>query len=186
MNTIIRFTHFWFSDHYSAQASGKLFCCFLWNLRHENWEKSWNPGQNLPLTLSVSWIPGQCLYWIPRQYCCYNDAFAAALWLFRLFWVINFWKAEELKLIQFYNDGNCFDWHEKSQSTNRDTHDWYQNCSMSSNNGRLWWSAELVMYSEMITSIFSSSGSRLSRWYRAISDKKFFSQPQRATEVTSL
>ena len=49
-------------------------------------------------------------------------------------------KAEELELIQVYIKGNCFDWHEKSQSTNRDTHDWYQNKSMSSNNGRFWWS----------------------------------------------
>ena len=36
-------------------------------------------------------------------------------------------KAEELELNQFYIKGNCFDRHEKSQSTNRDTHDWYQN-----------------------------------------------------------
>ena len=46
---------------------------------HENWEKSWNPGQNFSLMLGVSWIPRQCLSWIPRQYCCYNDTFAAAL-----------------------------------------------------------------------------------------------------------
>ena len=100
---------------------------FSWNPGHENWEKSWSPGQNFSLKLSVSWIPRQCLSWIPRQYCCYNDTFAAALWLVRWFWVIIFGKVEKFKLIQFYINGTCFDWHEKSQSTNRDTHDWYQN-----------------------------------------------------------
>ena len=96
-------------SHYSAQCTGKLFCSFSWKPGHENWEKSWNPGQNLPLMLSVSWIPRQCLSWIPRHYCCYNDAFTAALWLVRLFWLIYIWKAEELKLFQFYINGNCFD-----------------------------------------------------------------------------
>ena len=95
--------------------------------------------------LSVSWIPRLCLSWIPRQYCCYIDTFAAALWLVRWFWVIIFGKAEKFKLIQFYINGTCFDWHEKSQSTNRDTHKWCQNCSMSSNNGRLWWSGSLFI-----------------------------------------
>ena len=52
---------------------------FSWNPGHENSEKLWNPRQNLPLMLSVSWIPRQCLSWIPRQHCCYNDTFAAAL-----------------------------------------------------------------------------------------------------------
>ena len=118
----------------------QAFCCFSWNPGHENWEKLWNPGQNLPLMLSVSWIPRQCLSWIPRQHCCYNDTFAAALWLVRWFWVIIFGKVEKFKLIQFYIKGNCFDWHEKSQSTNRDTRDWYQNWSMSLKSGRFWWS----------------------------------------------
>ena len=131
------------SSDITITVQGKLFCCLSWNPGHENWEKSWNPGQNFPLMLSVSWIPRQCLSWIPRQYCCYNDAFAAALWLVRWFWVIIIGKAKELKLNQFYINGNCFDWHEKSQSTNRDTQDWYQNCSMSSNNGRLWWCGSL-------------------------------------------
>ena len=62
---------------------GQAFRCFSWNPGHENWEKSWNPGQNFSLMLSVSWIPRQCLSWIPRQYCCYNDTFAAALWSVR-------------------------------------------------------------------------------------------------------
>ena len=68
---------------FALQCTGKLFCCLSWNPGHENWEKSWNPGQNFSLMLSVSWIPRQCLSWIPRQYCCYNDTFAAALWLVR-------------------------------------------------------------------------------------------------------
>ena len=54
-----------------------------------------------------------------------------------------YWKAEELKSNHFYINRNCFDWHKKSQSTNRDTHDWYQTCSMSSNKSRLWWSGSL-------------------------------------------
>ena len=111
----------------ALQCTGKLFCCFSWNPGHENWEKSWNPGQKFSLMLSVSWIPRQCLSWIPRQYCCYNDTFAAALWLVRWFWIIIFGKVEKFELIQFYINGTRFDWHEKSQSTNRDTHDCYQN-----------------------------------------------------------
>ena len=118
----------------------QAFRCFSWNPGHEHWEKSWNPGQNFSVMLSVSWIPRQCLSWIPRQHCCYNDTFAAALWLVRWFWVIIFGKVEKFKLIQFYIKGNCFDWHEKSQSTNRDTRDWYQNWSMSLKSGRFWWS----------------------------------------------
>ena len=118
----------------SLQCVGKLFCCLSWNPGHENWEKLWNPGQNFPLMLSVSWIPRHCLFWNPRQYCYYNDAFAAALWFVRWFCMINIGMAEQLESSQFYFNGNCFDWHEKSQSTNRDTHDWYQNCSMSSKN----------------------------------------------------
>ena len=35
----------------------QAFCCFSWNPGHENWEKSWNPGQNFSLMLSASWIP---------------------------------------------------------------------------------------------------------------------------------
>ena len=46
-------------------------------------------------------------------------------------------KPEELELNQFYINGNCFRLTRKSQSTSRDTHDSYKNCSMSSNNGRL-------------------------------------------------
>ena len=80
------------SPSVSLQCTGKLFWCF-----------SWNPGQNFSLMLSVSWIPRQCSSWIPRQYCCYNDAFAAALWLVRWFWVIIIGKANELliKLILY-------------------------------------------------------------------------------------
>ena len=126
------------SDHITVHR--QAFCCFSWNPGHENWEKSWNPGQNFSLMLSVSWIPRQCLSWIPRQYCCYNGTFAAALWLVRWFWVIIFGKVEKFKLIHIYIKGNCFDWHEKSQSTNRDTRDWYQNWSMSLKSGRFWWS----------------------------------------------
>ena len=126
----------------ALQCTGKLFWCFPWNPGHENWEKSWNPGQNFSLMLSVSWIPRQCLSWIPRQYCCYNDTFPAALWLVRFFWVIIIGNVE-LELNHFYINGNCFDWHEKSQSTKRDTHDLYQNWSMSLKNGRLWRSGSL-------------------------------------------
>ena len=84
------------------------------------------------LMLSVPWIPRQCLSWIPRQYCCYNDAFAAALWLVRRFWVIIIGKAKELLINLILYQGKLFWLTRKIQSTNRDTHDWYQTCSMSS------------------------------------------------------